>query len=119
MSDAHQGTIAGGGESCLSRQSQCNRGSEVTLAPHLVQRTMTRERRGKGVLKGCGGDAGGWWGQAFLIKRDTDIWGLAQAQRSVHDHRRAHMNTCYSCSLKQERSSYTCARSVPEGRGQG
>lgn len=32
----------------LSHQSQCGRGSEVTLAPHLVQNSVIEERRGDG-----------------------------------------------------------------------
>lgn len=45
MSDAHQGTIEGGDRAGLSHQSQCGGGSEVTLAPHLVQDTQIAERR--------------------------------------------------------------------------
>lgn len=52
MSDAHQGTIEGGDRAGLSHQSQCGGGSEVTLAPHLVQNTQLEGRRGECVLKG-------------------------------------------------------------------
>lgn len=43
VSDAHQGTIEGGDRAGLSHQSQCSGGSEVTLAPHLVQNTQIGE----------------------------------------------------------------------------
>lgn len=46
VSDAHQGTIEGGDRAGLSHQSQCGGGSEVTLAPHLVQNSLIGERRG-------------------------------------------------------------------------
>lgn len=52
VSDAHQGTIEGGDRAGLSHQSQCGGGSEVTLAPHLVQDTQIGERRGKCVSEG-------------------------------------------------------------------
>lgn len=55
VSDARQGTIEGGDRAGLSHQSQSGGGSEVTLAPHLVQNTLIGERRGWSVMSAVGG----------------------------------------------------------------
>lgn len=42
--------MGGGDMTGLSHQSQCGRGSEVTLAPHLVQNTLIGEEGAEGWL---------------------------------------------------------------------
>lgn len=74
VSDAHQGTIEGGYRAGLSHQSLRGGGSEVTLAPHLVQNTLTG-RSGGGVERKV----------VMLV-----VGGRAHAQ--------THVNTCYICN---------------------
>lgn len=53
----------GGDMTGLSHQSQCGRGSEVTLAPHLVRNTQTGEEGAEGwLVETSGGDEVGGWG---------------------------------------------------------
>lgn len=80
VSDARQGTIEGGGgdRAGLSHQSQSGGGSEVTLAPHLVQNTLIGERRGWSVMSAVGGQT-----RRLLINIDPETRGLMRAHQRV------------------------------------
>lgn len=68
----------GGDRAGLSHQSQSGGGSEVTLAPHLVQNTLIGERRGWSVMSAVGGQT-----RRLLINIDPETRGLMRAHQRV------------------------------------